>query len=80
MKRKPYPEQQIVAVVKRVETGTAIVEICREYVVSEATVHRWKKRYGVMDISQVRKVEYTTAGRLSDNSSGDGGKIVLKNT
>jgi putative transposase len=57
MKRKRYPEEQIVGVVKRVDTGTAIAEICREYEVSEATVHRWKKRYGGMDILEVRRTK-----------------------
>jgi putative transposase len=61
MKRKRYPEEQIVGVVKRVETGTAVVEICREYGVSEATVHRWKKRYGGMDISEVRQMKQLMA-------------------
>jgi putative transposase len=57
MKRKRYTGEQIVTVVKRVDTGTAIAEICREYGVSEATVHRWKKRYGGMDISEVRQMK-----------------------
>jgi putative transposase len=61
MKRKRYTGEQIVAVVKRVETGTAVVEICREYGVSEATVHRWKKRYGGMDISEVRQMKQLMA-------------------
>ena len=61
MKRKRYTGEQIVAVVKRVDTGTAIVEICREYGVSEATVHRWKKRYGGMDISEVRQMKQLMA-------------------
>lgn len=61
MKRKRYPKEQIVGVVKRVETGTAVVEICREYGVSEATVHRWKKRYGGMDISEVRQMKQLMA-------------------
>jgi hypothetical protein len=34
-----------VAVVKRVETGTAIVEICRQSEVPEAAVRRWKRSY-----------------------------------
>jgi putative transposase len=61
MKRKRYTGEQIVTVVKRVDTGTAIAEICREYGVSEATVHRWKKRYGGMDISEVRQMKQLMA-------------------
>ena len=57
MKRKRYTEEQIVGVVKRVETGTEVAEICRHYGVSEATVHRWKKKYEGMDISEVRRMK-----------------------
>ena len=54
MKRKRYTEEQIVGIVKGVETGKGIAEVCREYGVSEATVHRWRKKYGGLDISEVR--------------------------
>ena len=61
MKQKRYSEEQIVGVVKRVETGSGIVEICREYGISEATVHRWRKKYGGLDISEIRRLKQLEA-------------------
>ena len=61
MKRKRYREEQIVGIVKGVEAGKGIAEVCREYGVSEATVHRWRKRYGGLDISEVRRLRQLEA-------------------
>jgi putative transposase len=55
--KKRYTEEQIVGIVRRVETGVAVAEICRECGVSEATVHRWKKKYGGMDVTEVRRLK-----------------------
>nr|AJG38140.1 transposase [bacterium enrichment culture clone fosmid MGS-K1] len=57
MKRTRYTEEQIVGIVRRLESGTGIAEICRECGVSEATVHRWRKKYGGMEISEVRRMK-----------------------
>lgn len=55
--KKRYTEEQIVGIVRRVETGTTLADICRECGVSEATVHRWKKKYGGMDVTEVRRMK-----------------------
>lgn len=61
MKQKRYTEEQIVGIVKSVEAGKGIVEVCREAGVSEATVHRWRKRYGGLDISEIRRMRQLEA-------------------
>ena len=45
MKGKRYTEEQIVGILREVDSGKSIAEVCRFYGVSEATVHRWKKKY-----------------------------------
>jgi len=44
-----------------VEAGKGIAEVCREAGVSEATVHRWRKRYGGLDISEIRRMRHLEA-------------------
>jgi len=61
MKQKRYTEEQIVGIVKSVEAGKGIAEVCREAGVSEATVHRWRKRYGGLDISEIRRMRHLEA-------------------
>jgi len=57
MKKKRYTDEQIVGIVRRVENGTGVAEVCRECGVSEATVHRWRKKYGGMEVSEVRRMK-----------------------
>jgi putative transposase len=61
MKQKRYTEEQIVGIVKSVEGGKGIAEVCREAGVSEATVHRWRKKYGGLEISEIRRMRQLEA-------------------
>lgn len=54
--RKRYTEEQIVQALKRVEQGTTIKELCRDMGVSEPTYYHWKKKYGGMEVSDVRRL------------------------
>jgi putative transposase len=36
-----YKEEQIIHILKEVESGTTLAEVCRQYGVSEQTVYRW---------------------------------------
>jgi len=38
------------------ETGTRVEEICRQLGVSQATFFNWKKKYGGMGVSELRKL------------------------
>ena len=40
-------EAQIIRILKEVEGGTSVAEVCRKYGVSEQTVYRWRSKYGV---------------------------------
>ena len=55
MRRSKYSESQIVFAIKQVETGTRIQEVCRKMGVSEATFYNWKKKYGGLGVSELRR-------------------------
>lgn len=57
MKRSKYSESQIVFAIKQVETGTRIQEVCRKMGVSEATFYNWKKKYGGLGVSELRRLK-----------------------
>lgn len=57
MKGKRYSEEQIIRVLKEVEEGTSVPEVCRKYGVSEQSVYRWKTRYGGMDVAELRRLK-----------------------
>jgi putative transposase len=57
MKRSKYSESQIVFAIKQAETGTRVSEVCRKMGVSEATFYNWKKKYGGLGVSELRRLK-----------------------
>ncbi len=55
MKRK-FTEAQIVASIKKQESGIPVKDICREVGISDATFYNWKAKYGGMEASDVAKM------------------------
>ena len=51
-----YSEEQIIRILKEVETGTSVAEVCRKYGVSEQTVYRWRSKYGGLDTSELQRL------------------------
>ena len=58
MKGKRYSEEQIVRILKEVEGGQSVAEVCREYGVSEQSVYRWRTKYGGMEVSDVQRLKH----------------------
>lgn len=56
MKQTRYTEEQIVGILKEVESGKAIAEVCRQYGVTDQTIYNWKKKFGGMDVSEVKRL------------------------
>ena len=42
--------------IKQSETGTRVDEICRQLGISQATFFNWKKKYGGVGVSELRKL------------------------
>ena len=57
MRRKRFSVGQIVAVLKQVEVGVPVVEVCRQVGITEQTFYRWKKQYVGLEIDQVRQLK-----------------------
>lgn len=56
MKKTKFTEEQIIAVLKEQELGMKVVDICRKHGVSEQTFHNWKKKYGGLTVSELRRM------------------------
>lgn len=48
MLRSPFSEEQIISMLKEHEAGMKTAEMCRKHGVSDATLYKWKARYGCM--------------------------------
>jgi len=57
MKRSKFTESQIVFTIKQVETGTRLSEVCSKMGISEATFYNWKKKYGGLGVSELRRLK-----------------------
>ncbi len=57
MKKSRYSETQIIKVLKEVEGGRLVKEVCREYGISDATYYNWKSKYGGMEASDIRRLK-----------------------
>jgi putative transposase len=56
MKKIKYTEEQIVGILKEVEAGITVSEICRKYGISDATYYNWKAKYGGMSASDIKRL------------------------
>jgi putative transposase len=57
MKKKKFTEEQIVKVLKELESGRAILDLCRELGVSNTTIYNWRKKYHGMEASQLSRLK-----------------------
>lgn len=57
MKKSRYSETQIVKILKEVETGKKVKDVCREYGIADATYYNWKSKYGGMEASDVKRLK-----------------------
>lgn len=55
--KKRFTENQIVAAIKKQESGMTVKDISREYGISDATFYNWKAKYGGMEASDVAKLK-----------------------
>lgn len=61
MGKRHSPEQKIVRKLRqadeRLASGASLPEIARELEISEATYHRWRNRYGGMNLSETKRLK-----------------------
>lgn len=57
MPRAKWNEEQIIGILKQVESGRTVVEVCREYGVGESTFYKWKSKYGGLEVNEARRLK-----------------------
>jgi len=57
MKKSKFTEAQIVFALRQTEEGVKVPEICRKMGISEATFYNWKKKYGGLGVSELRRLK-----------------------
>jgi putative transposase len=57
MKGKRYSTEDKVRILREVDAGKSIVDVCRERNISDVTIHRWKKQFGHMEVNEAKKLK-----------------------
>jgi len=56
MRKSRFSEERIIGILRRVENGQPLVDVCREEGISDATYYRWKAQYGGLEVNQLRRL------------------------
>lgn len=57
MKKTRFTEAQIIGILRQMENGVPVAELCREHGMSGATVYKWRAKYGGMDASLISEMK-----------------------
>lgn len=57
MKTSRFSEQQIAFILKQVDDRISVEEVCRKAGISQQTFYRWRKKYGGLMPSEVRRLK-----------------------
>ena len=57
MKKSRFSEQQIAFVLRQAEEGTPVAEVCRKAGISEASFYSWRKKYGGLVPSEMKRLK-----------------------
>ena len=55
--KKRFSEEQIVRILRQAERAEqTVAEVCKQHGICEQTWYRWKKKFGQMDVPDVRRL------------------------
>ena len=57
MKKTKFTEAQIVFAIRQAENGIKVEEVCRKLGISDATFYNWKKKYGNLGVTELKKLK-----------------------
>ena len=56
MKKSKITPTEVVKILKEYEGGKSATDVCREYGISQATLYNWKKKYGGMEATDLKRL------------------------
>lgn len=57
MKKSKFSESQIIKALKENEAGRSVEEISRELGINKGTFYNWRKKYGGMEVSHLKRLK-----------------------
>jgi putative transposase len=56
MKRSRFSEEQIIGILKEHEAGVSVSDLCRKHGVSDASLYKWRAKFGGMEVSEAKRL------------------------
>ncbi|MEM1145796.1 MAG: transposase [Pseudomonadota bacterium] len=56
MKGERFTDEQVIGILKEVEAGMSVAEVCRKHNCSEQSFYRWKSKFSGMEVSEVKRL------------------------
>ena len=56
MQRSRCSEEQIIGILKEHEAGVSVADLCRKHGVSDASIYKWKAKFGGMEVSEAKRL------------------------
>ncbi|HHA2229976.1 TPA: IS3 family transposase [Enterobacter ludwigii] len=55
--KKRFSDEQIISILREAEAGVSARELCRKHAISDATFYTWRKKFGGMDVPEVKRLK-----------------------
>lgn len=58
MKKERFSEYQIIGILRSVESGLLVKDVCREHGIAESTYFKWRSKYGGMEALDMKRLKF----------------------
>ncbi|MBR9958877.1 transposase [Cronobacter sakazakii] len=55
--KKRFSDEQIISILREAEAGVSAREFCRKHAIFNATFYTWLKKYGGMEVPEVKRLK-----------------------
>ncbi len=55
--KKRFSDEQFISILRKAEAGVSARELCRKHAISDATFHTRCKKYGGMEVPEVKRLK-----------------------
>ena len=56
MKVKKFTDEQKIGILKELDAGLPIKELCRKHAVSDSAIYYWKRKLGGMEVHEAKRM------------------------
>jgi len=58
MKKERFSEYQIIGILRSIESGRLVKDVCQEHGIVESTYFKWRSKYGGMEALDMKRLKF----------------------